>query len=65
MGAKDGTVPEDRKEPEARAGVLRPAYVLRVPEELADELEADSGVDASAVVSWLETGEGNPWPEDS
>ncbi len=64
MGVKDGSSPADRKEPEARATVLRPSHVVHVPEEIVARLDADSGADASAVVSWLETGEGNPWPKD-
>jgi len=30
-----------------------------------DELDAPDDVDGAAVVHWLETGEGNPWPERS
>lgn len=65
MGVKDGSSPADRKEPEVRAAVLRPTHLVNVPEELAEGLDADSGADASAVISWLETGEGDPWPKDS
>jgi hypothetical protein len=35
---------------------------MELPAAVLEGIDEDSGADGEAVIRWLETGEGDPWP---